>query len=83
VDAIRSMTVKPSQLKAARLLLGWTRGHVAKQISVVEKTIRNAETQGRPSALMLERLRTLYEAAGVEFTNGDTPFVRMRESNDK
>ena len=70
-----------AQLKAAREALGWSLLHIAAQLGVHEKSVRDAETKSRPSTIMVDRLQALYSAAGVEFTNGDAPWVTLRQTN--
>ena len=47
-------------------------------------TIRNMESRGREpitsGAVTLRRVQTALEAAGVEFTNGGRPGVRLKEN---
>jgi DNA-binding XRE family transcriptional regulator len=79
----RPMTTS-CQLKAERLMLGLTRRYLAKRVAVLEKTIRNAETQGRRSALLIESLPTLYEAAGIDFITEDNGRgARLKKTNER
>ena len=63
------MTISPSQVKAARELLGWSKINLASQSGVgsfvIEKFERGARSM-RPESL--DALRNALEAAGVEFT---------------
>jgi DNA-binding XRE family transcriptional regulator len=70
-----------SQLRAARALLAWSREMVAAASGVSLATIKRIEPGGgtlSTTVETLEKLKTALEAAGVEFTNGDQPGVRMR-----
>ncbi len=74
---------KPSiaQIKAARALLGWSQDDLAKRSGVSEPTIGRLEAQGgelggRPATG--DKLRRALEKAGIEFTNGNAPGVRLR-----
>ena len=70
-----------SQLRAARALLAWSREMVAAASGVSLATIKRIEPgEGTLSTKVetLEKLKTALEAAGVEFTNGNQPGVRMR-----
>ena len=75
-----------SQLRAARALLAWSREMVAAASGVSLATIKRIEPgEGTLSTKVetLEKLKTALEAAGVEFTNGNQPGVRMRNSKSK
>jgi hypothetical protein len=76
----KSCRMTPSQCRAARGLLDWTQGDLAKASGVSDVTIRNFERS--KSALQpasLHVLRSALEAAGVEFIpeNGNGPGVRL------
>ncbi len=73
------MSISREQLKAARALLGWTRSDVAVRAGVTDSTIgtfERGESQPLPSRVIA--IRRVLEAAGVEFTNGGQPGVRMK-----
>ena len=84
-----SGSVTPAQLKAARELLGWNHkklagrsGTSARLIETYERSGRVTATYGRVSpADPLAAIRATLEAAGVEFTTGDAPGVRLRMSD--
>ncbi len=81
----------PDQLKAARALLGWSfvrvaarSGTSAQMVSTFEKTGRIASMNipGRPVPIdAVAAVRATLEAAGIEFTNGKVPGVRLRKSD--
>jgi len=83
--------VTPDQLKAARALLGWSvvrvaawSGTSAQMVSTFEKTGRIASMNipGRPVPVdAVAAVRTTLEAAGIEFTNGDAPGVKLRKAD--
>jgi hypothetical protein len=72
--------ISSAQMRAARALLRWSALDLAKASKVGVATIRRAEvaegevpvTQANEAAL-----RRALEAAGVEFTNGERPGVRL------
>ncbi len=69
----------PAQCRAARALFDWNQDKLAaaSQVSVV--TVRNYENSKiTPHRATLDVMRRALEAAGVEFTNGDRPGVRLR-----
>ncbi len=77
----------PAQLRAARDLLGWGVQKLAGRSDTTCNLIRIYERSGRVAATYgrmclgdpLLAIRTALEAAGVEFTNGDAPGVRLRQ----
>jgi transcriptional regulator with XRE-family HTH domain len=75
------VTINGAQVKAARLLLEWTRRDLADKSRLSESTIRNFEirTQSKPANVMA--IRAALEAAGVIFVeeNGEGPGVRLRK----
>jgi transcriptional regulator with XRE-family HTH domain len=63
----------------ARAALNWSLQRLSEVAGVHRNTISNFETgryAGEPATL--EAIRIALEAAGVEFTNGEQPGVRMR-----
>ena len=72
--------VTSAQIRAARGLLDWTVRDLAERSGVDRNTVSNIETgayAGAPETL--EAIRRALERAGVEFTNGDAPGVRLRK----
>ena len=69
----------PEQSRAARRLLNWSRIRLAGRSSVSETTISKFE-EGLcvPSVDKPAAIRAALEAAGIEFTNGEEPGVRMK-----
>ena len=60
--------ITPAQAKAARKLLGWSRIDVALRLDVGKRTIAVLECQEYlPWDVDLDKLRRIFEAAGVEF----------------
>jgi transcriptional regulator with XRE-family HTH domain len=69
----------PAQCRAARGLLKWGQDDLASAASVSAVTIRNFENEkSSPQRASLAMMVRALEAAGVEFTNGDRPGVRMK-----
>lgn len=69
------------QIRAARALVRWSARDLAEKSGVSLNTIQRMEAaQGVPSGLTknLQAVQAALEAAGVEFTNGDAPGVRLR-----
>jgi transcriptional regulator with XRE-family HTH domain len=77
------MSFIPAQCRAARALLDWSQAQLAEASSVATKTIADFERGSRtPYDRTLADLRRALEAAGVEFTNGGQPGVRMKATSD-
>jgi transcriptional regulator with XRE-family HTH domain len=74
------MDFTPGQCRAARALIGWSQDELASASKVAKATIANFELGKRtPYDRTLDDLLAALEAAGVEFTNGDQPGVRLRK----
>jgi hypothetical protein len=74
------MGISSAQLRAARALVRWSALDLAKASKVGVATIRRVEVMegAIPVTSANEAaLRAALEAAGVEFTNGDQPGVRL------
>src|SRR5271170_4265531 len=73
------MTITPEQVKAARRLIGWSQEDLAGHVGVSETTIGEFETDGRLRLkLSLAALRAALESAGIEFTYGGEPGVKLK-----
>ena len=73
-------------IRAARSLLRWEQRSLADASSVSLPTIKRLES--RPGILAahgstVAALKRALEGAGVEFTNGDQPGVRLRKTSPK
>jgi predicted transcriptional regulator len=67
------------QIRAARALLGWTQGDLADNAGLSEISVKNIERGvAAPKTSTMAALITAIEKAGVEFTNGGQPGVRMK-----
>jgi hypothetical protein len=71
-------------IRAARALLRWDQRQLAKASSVSLATVKRLEAK---PGLMLANAPTIFalvhalETAGIEFTNGDRPGVRLGDSS--
>jgi predicted transcriptional regulator len=74
--------ITPGQMRAARALLGISQSDLARAADVSVPTIKRAESDAaNASAVATEtraRIEAALEAAGVEFTNGATPGLRLK-----
>ncbi len=61
-----------AQIRAARELLGWSQGDLAKAASLTRPTIERAERTGVSSDTQM-RVRLALEKAGVIFADENTP----------
>ncbi len=80
------LKVSIKQVKAARSLLGWSQEDLAHKSGVSIPTIKRLEAEdggigGR--AETGEKITAALERAGVVFTNGDEPGVKLRKPSKK
>jgi DNA-binding XRE family transcriptional regulator len=84
VTIAQHMPVTSAQIRMARAALNWTVRHLAKATGLHRNTINNIEVgryAGDPESLrLIERVLT---RAGIEFTNGEQPGVRLRKVGRK
>jgi ribosome-binding protein aMBF1 (putative translation factor) len=72
------MSITPAECKAARKLLGWSQEHLATRLLIGQDTIGDFERRKSRSRLIhLRKLRAIFEAAGVEFNDGE-PGVKLK-----
>lgn len=72
--------VTSAQIRAGRALLNWTVRDLADRAGVHRNTVTRSETDATGPGHATAAIRATLEAAGVEFTNGDAPGVRLRKS---
>lgn len=78
------MTISPAQCRAARGLVGITQVDLATKSGVSARTIAHFEVAARrPIPANLKALQHALEAAGIIFTNGDEPGVKLRLAKRK
>jgi DNA-binding XRE family transcriptional regulator len=72
-------SISPAQCRGARGMVTWSQAQLAEAAKVSRMTIVDFEKETRvPHPNNLAAIRAALEAAGVEFTNGDAPGVRLR-----
>ena len=75
------MMITGAQIRKARELLGWRQAELAKQARIRRHSVESAENSDAESFVPGEYVRAIQaalESAGIEFTNGDAPGVRLR-----
>lgn len=70
--------MKAIQLRMARAAVGWGVRELAKRAGVTANTVTRIENGADAKQSTIEALQRTLEAAGVEFTNGKQPGVRLR-----
>ncbi|MGI4794899.1 MAG: helix-turn-helix domain-containing protein [Janthinobacterium lividum] len=76
-------TINAAQIRAARGLLGWTRDQLVAASAVPKRTlVRFEDEDAEPRRATLAAIRTALEAAGVEFTNGGEPGVKLKRQSE-
>jgi transcriptional regulator with XRE-family HTH domain len=69
--------MKAVQLRMARAAVGWGVRELAKEAGVTANTVTRIENGADAKQSTIDRMRRALETAGVEFTNGDQPGVRL------
>jgi transcriptional regulator with XRE-family HTH domain len=73
-----AVSITPAECKAARKLMGWSQPKLAEMLFVPGTVIGEFERRRRLSpSLNLRKLRGIFEAAGIEFTDGE-PGVKLK-----
>jgi transcriptional regulator with XRE-family HTH domain len=76
----KGATIFPEQCRAARALLNWSQAVLAERAAVAKQTLADFERGARsPYPRTLADIREALEAAGIEFTNGNAPGVRLKK----
>jgi transcriptional regulator with XRE-family HTH domain len=70
----------PVQLRMARAAVGWSVRELAAKAGITANTVTRIENGADAKQSTIDRLRRALEAAGVEFTNGDQPGVRLTKA---
>ena len=72
--------MKAAQLRMARAAVGWGVRELGEKAGVAANTVTRIETGADAKQSTIDRLQRAFEAAGVEFTNGDQPGVRFTKA---
>ncbi len=86
-DVVKAEAMTPDQMKAARLLLGWSIERLGAFSDTSYQMVRTFEQTGRIMNMQrrldltdpIAAIRAALEEAGIEFTGGDEPGVRLRK----
>jgi predicted transcriptional regulator len=79
---VSTQKVSIRQIKAGRALLGWSQDQLAAASGISQPTIKRLEAEGGELGGRAEtqaKIRRALEKAGVEFTNGNSPGVRLKK----
>jgi transcriptional regulator with XRE-family HTH domain len=71
-----------AQVKAARKLLGWSQMTLALETGLASTTIGSLERGNKgPSDVTLAAIQRAFENAGVEFPDGGSAQLKVRDKN--
>ena len=69
--------MKAIQLRMARAAIGWGVRELAEKAGITANTVTRIENGADAKQSTIDALQRALEAAGIEFTNGDQPGVRL------
>jgi transcriptional regulator with XRE-family HTH domain len=72
--------MKAIQLRMARAAIGWGVRELAENAGVTANTVTRIENGADAKQSTIDALQRALEAAGIEFTNGDQPGVRLTKA---
>src|SRR5262245_54293797 len=68
------------QLRMARAAIGWGVRELAEKAGVTANTVTRIENGADAKQSTIDALQRALEVAGIEFTNGDQPGVRLTKA---
>lgn len=75
-----TISVLPAQCRAARALLDWSQEELVRASGITKKTIADFERGATtPRLQTLAQILAAFEAAAIEFLDGNRPGVRLRQ----
>lgn len=78
------MTITGKHIAAARALLGISQADLAEATGLASNTILMFETgQTEPRGVTVDTLRRVLEERGIEFSNGDSPGVKLHTKRQR
>jgi transcriptional regulator with XRE-family HTH domain len=75
-----TVPMKAIQLRMARAAVGWGVRELAAKAGVVANTVTRIENGADAKQSTMDALQRALEAAGIEFTNGEQPGVRLTKA---
>jgi transcriptional regulator with XRE-family HTH domain len=75
-----TVPMKAIQLRMARAAIGWGVRELAEKAGVTANTVTRIENGADAKQSTIDALQRALEAAGIEFTNGDQPGVRLTKA---
>lgn len=72
--------MKAIQVRMARAAIGWGVRELAEKAGVTANTVTRIENGADAKQSTMDALQRALEGAGVEFTNGDQPGVRLSKA---
>ena len=72
--------MKAIQLRMARAAIGWGVRELAAKAGVTANTVTRIENGSDAKQSTINALQRALEVAGIEFTNGDQPGVRLTKA---
>lgn len=72
--------MKAIQLRMARAAVGWGVRELAKMAGVNANTVTRIENGADAKQSTMDAIQRALEAAGIEFTNGEQPGVRLSKA---
>jgi transcriptional regulator with XRE-family HTH domain len=63
--------IKPSQVRAARALLDWSQGKLAKKAGLSMSSVRSVENNLSTRTHTMKEIRKTFESEGIEFSDND------------
>jgi transcriptional regulator with XRE-family HTH domain len=72
--------MKAVQLRMARAAVGWGVRELAKKAGITANTVTRIENGADAKQSTMDSLQRALEAAGIEFTNGEQPGVRLTKA---
>jgi transcriptional regulator with XRE-family HTH domain len=72
--------MKAVQVRMARAAVGWGVRELAKKAGITANTVTRIENGADAKQSTMDALQWALEAAGVEFTNGEQPGVRLTKA---
>jgi transcriptional regulator with XRE-family HTH domain len=73
--------MKAIQLRMARAAVGWGVRDLARRAAVNANTVTRIENGADAKQSTMDKLQRALESAGMEFTNGDQPGVRLAKAS--